>query len=80
MRNREMCSRCKYRGGSVDSPFTMFCNYAFIADETCLKRVGDQVIDIRGKDMNDCKLFEEGRPVIRRKEEDDDYEESGDDM
>lgn len=79
MRNREMCSRCKYRGGAVDSPSLMFCNYAAITDETCLKRVGNQIIDIRGKDMNDCKLFDEGRPVVRRKEEEE-YEESCDDM
>ena len=54
-----MCKKCKYKGGSAADHFRVFCDYSGKSDGTALKkgRKGT-VIDSRGDDMNDCKLFE----------------------
>lgn len=57
MRDRAKCKKCKYRGGTVDTN-TMFCNYAFIAEQTCLHKVGKKIVDRRGKDPKNCLCFE----------------------
>ena len=58
MRNREKCKKCKYRGGTVDT-ITMFCNYAFIAEQTALHKVDGKIVDRRGTDPDNCLCFEE---------------------
>lgn len=62
MRNREMCKKCKYKGGSASDHFRIFCDYSGKTDSTALKALKkgkhSKAIDSRGDDMNDCKLFE----------------------
>ena len=58
MRDKNQCRKCKYRGGGDDT-FHMFCNYAFIADQTCLHKVDGKIVDRRGNDPNNCKCFVE---------------------
>ena len=60
MRNKEQCRKCRFRGGAIDKS-EMHCNYAFIAEQTCLHRVGKKIVDRRGNDPNNCLCFEEGR-------------------
>ena len=62
MRNKNQCRRCKYRGGAMDA-YNIICNYAFIADQTCLHRENGKIVDRRGTDPNNCLCFEEGRVV-----------------
>ena len=57
MFNKEKCKQCIYKGGAVDHPTDIFCNYAFIADQTCLHRVGKSIIDRRGENPDNCLLF-----------------------
>ena len=59
MFNKEKCARCFYKGGAIDHPSDLFCNYAFIADQTCLHRVGKEVVDRRGNNSEHCLLFRE---------------------
>lgn len=44
------------RGDTV----TLVCNYAGVTGHTCLHTVGKKVVDKRGDDYNDCKLFKKG--------------------
>ena len=59
--NRAMCEKCRfgliYKGqGYLESK--SFCNYASVTGETALKKVGDNVVNLRGTDPNNCNLFE----------------------
>ena len=59
MFNKKKCANCIYKGGAVDNEYTMFCNYAFIADQTCLHRVGKEIVDRGGTDSEHCLLYTE---------------------
>lgn len=66
--DKKKCKRCKYRGRGtgyiVKTGFSpIHCDYARTNDQTCLTRIGKDVIDRRGNDYNNCLLFEEGTPV-----------------
>ncbi len=59
MRNREMCRQCKYKGGNASDHFRIFCDYSGKTDNTALKKERKgKVIDSRGKDPDNCLLFE----------------------
>ena len=68
--DKNICIRCKYHGrgkqgfsAKCGNTYTsVFCDYANITDSTCLKRTGKgEIIDMRGEDYSDCKLFSPGR-------------------
>lgn len=70
--NKSKCLKCKYHykmsncfQGRTErgAYYSVVCNYASITDHTCLTREGNRVIDRRGEDYNDCKLFQEGKPL-----------------
>lgn len=80
--NKQKCLKCKYHGlgcggypakvGFNGRTVSVYCNYS-ILERTCLKRLKNgQVIDLRGDDYNDCKLFEAGKAEVE--DEDEDYE------
>lgn len=65
--NKQKCVTCKYHGKASTADGTgnknlngVHCYYANTG-ETCLRRVGNKVIDIRGEDFNNCKLYERGK-------------------
>lgn len=74
MKDREICAKCKWRGTvlarksqakipNYKLPYIV-CDYHVKAGKgTCLKRVGDKIIDRRGYDYSKCLLFEEGDAV-----------------
>ena len=42
----------------------VLCDYGSKSDNgTALKRCGNEVIDTRGGDPNNCLLYEKGRPI-----------------
>lgn len=63
--NKEMCKQCRFHGriSGVDTG-TVFCNYASLNDTTCLYRKGRHVVDMRGYDHDNCKLFEAGKKML----------------
>ena len=71
--DKHKCAKCRYRGMGCGASsikvgsrmLAIYCNYC-ITGTTCLKADGKNVVDRRGKDYNNCKLFEEG-PMLERK-------------
>ena len=62
MFNKTKCKKCKYRAKcNGEGVKVLACNYSSYHG-TCLKRVGKEVIDLRGNDPDNCKLYEEGEP------------------
>lgn len=68
--NKHKCVKCIYHGLGCggysvkineDEHRPIYCNYAGVTGETCLKRDGDKVIDLRGDDYNHCKLYVKGK-------------------
>jgi hypothetical protein len=67
--SKRKCLRCKYHGIGCGGYTTIkngksvqvYCNYS-VTEDTCLKLVDGKVIDQRGDDYYNCKLFSEGRP------------------
>jgi hypothetical protein len=66
MFDKRKCKKCKWHG---NISFTeTFCYYARIGTNgTCLKKIGDKIIDQRGTDPKNCLLFEKAIPEDRRK-------------
>lgn len=64
-RNREKCRKCIYHGGRISEGVAIFCDYSGKADETCLKLVDGKVVDMRGNDLEDCKLFDDGKKNVK---------------
>lgn len=64
MYDKKKCKTCKYHGNmSGMYQNGTWCNYSGLSnDGTCLKRVGDEVIDRRGGDSKNCLLYEKGKP------------------
>lgn len=60
--NKDKCKKCKYHRKFPSGQF-VFCNYASLTDQTCLRSIGKEVIDIRGDKYNGCKLFSEGKAL-----------------
>ena len=65
------CYKCKYHGMGVGysirvngKVLKVHCNYCGINKSSCLRKQEDgTVIDIRGNDFSNCKLFEEGEMI-----------------
>lgn len=60
--DKKKCKKCKYHRKFPSGQF-VFCNYASLTDQTCLKKVGKEIIDIRGDKFDGCKLFCEGKAM-----------------
>lgn len=60
--DKKKCKKCKYHRKFPSGQF-VFCNYASLTDKTCLKKVGKEIIDIRGNKFDGCKLFCEGEAM-----------------
>ena len=68
--NKKKCLKCKYHGtGCGHSVKTqagvlkVHCNYS-IVDKTCLQKLDDgTIIDRRGDDYDNCKLYEKGKVI-----------------
>lgn len=70
MKDKKLCVKCKYHGtiGSrtKDSMADTICGYAAFSHKgTCLKTVGNKLIDRRGYDEGECLLYENGAAVGR---------------
>lgn len=78
--NPKKCLKCKYHGehlscgnfvrvkkptnGKAGKSVTVYCNYADITGNTCLKALNPrESYDTRGDDYNNCLLFEKGKRV-----------------
>lgn len=75
--DKQKCLKCKYHGIGKCGYFTragskatkVFCDYATIAKSTCLKPINiTDVVDLRGTEYNNCKLFAEGSPEREREQ------------
>jgi hypothetical protein len=63
--SKSKCKTCIYHGKITGiASGTIYCNYASTTDHTCLKR-GEhgEIIDIRGDDRYDCKMYKEGKRI-----------------
>lgn len=60
-RNRDMCRKCRYRGGRLSEKVAIFCDYSGKTERTCLTLQDGKVVDLRGNDKNNCKLFNDGK-------------------
>ena len=68
--DKKKCVRCIYHGvGKCGHSVRLLnggtervhCNYSGVTDSTCLKPApNNTVVDMRGDDFNNCKLFVEG--------------------
>ena len=70
--NKAMCIKCKYHTymgnvGKCDKPFAKMtdlekshiaCYRSVMLSQTCMKNVHGKLVDSRGDDYNNCKLFE----------------------
>lgn len=74
MYNKKKCRKCKYSsyiGGGhkkYTSDLKITCNYSMITDQTCLFRKNGKIVDRRGNDPENCKLFDDGNKIRRRVE------------
>ena len=70
--NKKKCEQCKYHGyfgsksqnaySSNEAALNhVMCEYAKCNKTTCLRLVGKELVDLRGSDYNNCKLFEKGK-------------------
>ena len=42
---------------------SIYCDYCCVTGHTCLQRVGSEIIDTRGDDYHNCKLYEKGASI-----------------
>lgn len=57
------CVRIPAKGGTFTHK-TVNCNYAGVTGETCLKPApNNTIIDLRGDDYDNCKLYKEGKQI-----------------
>lgn len=61
MRDKNQCKKCIYRGGGTNASYALFCDYSGKTGKTCLALKNGKVVDIRGNDKNNCKLFNDGK-------------------
>lgn len=63
MYNKNKCKTCKYRT-RLSKMGLVLCDYGSKSDNgTALKRCGNEVVDTRGNDPDNCLLYEKGRPI-----------------
>ena len=58
--NKQKCKQCVYHrvmGAHV------ICNFATVTDTTCLHLEENKVVDYRGEDYNNCKIFIKGARI-----------------
>lgn len=57
--DKQKCKSCMYCGRrqTYHSAGFMYCNYAGIEGQTCLHKVGKDIVDRRGDDYDNCKLY-----------------------
>ena len=72
MFNLKRCKKCKYHGGISSD---ICCDYSRTGT-TALKKVGNKVIDMRGEDPDNCKLYVKGRTNKMKERIKKDYERS----
>ena len=59
--NKSKCATCKYHGKLNNGDGRkVHCYYVGSTGRACLRRVGKEVIDIRGNDFNNCLIYEKG--------------------
>lgn len=64
--DKRKCSKCQYRGALSTM---IYCNYASITGETCLKRNRNGSLrDIRGEGPG-CLLYCRGEQILKEKED-----------
>lgn len=65
--DKKRCATCQFHtGGAIESngKVRISCNYGIITGSSCLKRQNDgSVMDSRGDDYSNCKLYEKGAAV-----------------
>lgn len=69
MFNKKKCKTCKYHSNTslYGRGQTVICGYATHTEKTCLVTIGKETIDRRGKDPNNCQLYEEGGAECKKK-------------
>ena len=55
--NKRKCATCCFRR---KLGMNIICNYAGITDNTCLHLEQGKVVDSRGGEYNNCKLYKRG--------------------
>ena len=57
--DKTKCISCAYCGRrqAYQTLNLLYCNYAGIEGQTCLHKVGTEIIDRRGDDYDNCKLY-----------------------
>lgn len=63
MFNKAKCKKCKYHGRGFSG---VVCYYSVYKNKSCLYRDGKEVKDRRGRDPNECLLFEKGEQDKRQ--------------
>lgn len=58
--SKTRCKSCIYHRGGTQGKGALYCNYASIANQTCLHLEDKKVVDRRGDDYYDCKLYKKG--------------------
>ena len=65
------CAKCKWRGsleGRLNKGDNIHCNYNFYSGRACLRRGPKGIVtDIRGHDLENCKMFTTGNPPTHSK-------------
>ena len=70
--NKVKCYTCKYHGffGAINKKedeatkiAKVCCDYARFEKRTCLRKVGKEIVDIRGDDPENCKLYCKGERI-----------------
>lgn len=64
--NKHKCAKCQYMGKasvSYGSRATggIYCDYGNRTGQTCIYRSGREILDRRGDDFNNCKLYERAK-------------------
>lgn len=57
--DKSKCSKCKWRGKLSFG----FCCYYSLSGQSAYRRQGKELIDARGEDYYNCKLFKQGNPT-----------------
>ena len=59
--NKKKCKKCKWHGRLCSGGQSgIYCNYSSLHRKSCLKRIGKDVVDVRGSDYDNCLMFEQG--------------------
>ena len=58
--NKKKCRKCIY---SLRRGESTLCNYLSICGQSCLHMENGVVVDSRGEEYNNCKLYVKGAPI-----------------